>query len=221
MLCCLLAIATSAHAKSEIWLTGTFSSLRFNTEGRDLLGVELKIVPTRKGYHGALQIAEGGPSEMMVVDVAVRKNNAIRFDIPASYPFYGGGTFEGTLDSKGITGRFTFGGVTGDLERLVRGRSYWDTPRDPGDVDKSSVVSHSSPRHRGPEGAEAMKRAAPHGEEPLSTFALIVIGIAMLVIAATIRYARTEQRRARRNLVRRAHHRRAWAEGEVSRKTWP
>ncbi len=128
-LCCLLILAESAHAKSEIWLAGTFSSLRFSTEGRDLLGVELKIVPTRKGYQGALQIAEGGPSEMMVVDVAVRKNNTIRFDIPASYPFYGGGTFEGTLDSKGITGRFTFRGVTGDLERLVRGRSYWDTPR--------------------------------------------------------------------------------------------
>ena len=59
-LCGLLALATSAHAKSEIWLTGTFSSLRFNTEGGDLLGVELTIVPTRKGYQGALQIAEGG-----------------------------------------------------------------------------------------------------------------------------------------------------------------
>jgi hypothetical protein len=110
-------------------LTGTFSSLRFNTERRDLRGVELKIVPTRTGYQGALQIAEGGPSEMMVVDVAVRRHNTIRFDIPASYPFYGGGTFEGTLDSTGITGRFTFRAVTGDLERLVRGRSYWDTPR--------------------------------------------------------------------------------------------
>jgi hypothetical protein len=128
-LCWLLALAASAHAKSEISLTGTFSSLRFNTEGRDLRGVELKIVPTRTGYQGALQIAEGGPSEMMVVDVAVRRHNTIRFDIPASYPFYGGGTFEGTLDSTGITGRFTFRAVTGDLERLVRGRSYWDTPR--------------------------------------------------------------------------------------------
>jgi hypothetical protein len=126
---CLLILAASAHAKSEISLTGTFSSLRFNTEGRDLRGVELKIVPTRTGYQGALQIAEGGPSEMMVVDVAVRRHNTIRFDIPASYPFYGGGTFEGTLDSTGITGRFTFRAVTGDLERLVRGRSYWDTPR--------------------------------------------------------------------------------------------
>jgi hypothetical protein len=126
----LLALATSAHAKSEIWLTGTFSSLRFNTEGgEDLLGVELKIVPTRKGYQGALQIAEGGPSEIMVVDVQLRKNNTIRFNIPVSYPFYGGGTFEGMVDSRGITGRFTFVGATGDPERLVRGRSYWDTPR--------------------------------------------------------------------------------------------
>jgi hypothetical protein len=129
-LLCVLALATSAHAKSEIiWLTGTFSSVRFNTEGGDLLGVELKIVPTRNGYQGALQIAEGGPSEIMVVDVQLRKNNTIRFNIPVSYPFYGGGTFEGMVDSKGITGRFTFVGATGDPERLVRGRSYWDTPR--------------------------------------------------------------------------------------------
>ena len=35
-LLCLLAFATSAPAKSEIWLAGTFSSLRFNTEGGDL-----------------------------------------------------------------------------------------------------------------------------------------------------------------------------------------
>jgi hypothetical protein len=86
-LCCLLALAASAHAKSEISLTGTFSSLRFNTEGRELRGVELKIVPTRTGYQGALQIAEGGPSEMMVVDVAVRRHNTIRFDILPVIPF--------------------------------------------------------------------------------------------------------------------------------------
>jgi hypothetical protein len=94
------------------------SSLRFNTEGGDLLGVELKIVPTRKGYQGVLQIAEGGPSEIMVVDVQLRKNNTIRFNIPVSYPFYGGETFEGMVDSKGITGRFTFVGATGDPEEL-------------------------------------------------------------------------------------------------------
>ncbi len=38
---------------------------------------------------------------MMVVDVAVRRHNTIRFDIPASYPFYGGGTFE--VDAYEIT----------------------------------------------------------------------------------------------------------------------
>ncbi len=37
-----------------------------------------------------------------------------------------------------------------------------------------------------------MTRAATHGEEPLSTFALIVIGIEMLTIAALICYACTE-----------------------------
>lgn len=37
-----------------------------------------------------------------------------------------------------------------------------------------------------------MKFAATHSEEPLSTFALIVIGIEMLIIAALIVYACTK-----------------------------
>ena len=67
MLCCLLALPTSTYAKTEIWLPGTFSNLRSNTEAGDLRGVELKIVATLNGHQGALQIAEGSPSEIMVV----------------------------------------------------------------------------------------------------------------------------------------------------------
>ena len=93
-----------------------------------MLGAEIKIALTRRGYQGVLQIAEGRPSELMLVDVTV-EGNRIRFNIPTTYEQYGGGAFEGTIDDKGINGRFTIKGVKGDLERLLRGKSYWDTPQ--------------------------------------------------------------------------------------------
>ena len=105
--------------------TGTFSSLAYNREGGDLIGAEIKIVPTRKGFQGALQIAEGGPSPLMVVDVLFDRDH-VKFKIPESYSLYGGGLFEGKIDSKGISGAFTFSGVRGDKEVLLRGCSYWD-----------------------------------------------------------------------------------------------
>ena len=103
----------------------TFSNLQYNEEGSDLLGAEIKIVLTKNGYQGALQIAEGGPSQFMVVNVIFEKNT-VRFHIPTSYPIYGGGTFEGKIDPQKIRGRFRFDGKAWDQEDLTRGRSYWD-----------------------------------------------------------------------------------------------
>ena len=79
--CLLLAVAASVAAQSEVRPTGTFSNLHFHAEGGDLLGTEVKIVLTRNGYQAALQIAEGGPSEIMVADVTVQ-HKTIRFSIP-------------------------------------------------------------------------------------------------------------------------------------------
>lgn len=108
---------------------GTFSSLSFNKEGGDLLGVELKIVPARRGsasvIQGALQISDGEPSEIMVVDIAI-EGSRIRFAIPSSYPLYGGRTFEGTIDRAEIKGRFGIKGGMSKEQRLRRGKSYWD-----------------------------------------------------------------------------------------------
>jgi hypothetical protein len=126
-LICLLLCGASVGFTEEkkIKYTGTFSNLTYHREAGDLLGVEIKIVATRKGYQGALQIAEGGPSPLMVVDVFFEKDR-VRFEIPKSYPQYGGGVFEGQIDSRGIRGAFKFGEVKGNQENLVRGRSYWD-----------------------------------------------------------------------------------------------
>jgi len=82
----LSALPSAAAAEQELLVTGTFSNLRYHRETGDLSGVEVKIVPARGGqgrlrYQGALQIAEGGPSESMVVDVTVQRNK-ISFQIP-------------------------------------------------------------------------------------------------------------------------------------------
>jgi len=105
--------------------TGTYSSLEYNREGGDLLGEELRVVVAKKGYQASLQIAEGEPSQLMVVDVNFDKDK-IRFDIPASYSDYGGGSFEGTIDASGIKGVLTFKEGGSNNIRWKKGRGYWD-----------------------------------------------------------------------------------------------
>ena len=125
-ICIMLFCLTQGFAaEKKLKYTGTFSNLEYNQEGGDLLGMEIKIVPTKKGYQGALQIAEGGPSELMVVDVFFEKDN-VKFEIPKSYSVYGGGVFEGKIGSKEIKGALRFKGTEGDKEILTRGQGYWD-----------------------------------------------------------------------------------------------
>src|SRR2546426_11644472 len=91
---CFVSLASPTWAAAEtskVRVVGTYTNLRYSTGSGDLGGVEIKIVPARgRGFQGALQIAEGAPSELMVVDVLVEKNK-ISFRIPNSYPIYGGG----------------------------------------------------------------------------------------------------------------------------------
>lgn len=105
--------------------TGTFSSLTYNKEGGDLLGAELKIVPVRNGYQGVLQIAEGGSSPLMLVDVSFDKNK-VTFAIPTSYNPYGGGIFNGTIDARQIRGALKFKNGAEMQFTLPRKHSYWD-----------------------------------------------------------------------------------------------
>lgn len=113
------------EAAEKIKYTGTFSSFKFNKESGDLSGVEIKIVLTRKGYQGVLQIAEGGPSQLIVVNINVENEN-ISFEIPKSYPDYGGQSFKGKIDNNSITGNFILNGEVMDKEKLIHKHSYWD-----------------------------------------------------------------------------------------------
>ena len=126
---CFVSLASPTWAAAEtskVRVVGTYTNLRYSTGSGDLGGVEIKIVPARgRGFQGALQIAEGAASELMVVDVIVEKNK-ISFRIPNSYPIYGGGTFEGAIEPAAIRGHFTFGEAVNEEISLKRGLGYWD-----------------------------------------------------------------------------------------------
>jgi hypothetical protein len=120
-----VAIPPVPAAEQKIKYTGTFTSLEYHREGGDLVGEEIKIVLARKGHQGALQIAEGESGELMLVDIIVKKDR-MSFEIPAAYPLYGGGTFEGRIDAKGIRGVLRFKSGAENAVRWIRGRSYWE-----------------------------------------------------------------------------------------------
>jgi hypothetical protein len=130
MVLCLVMTCGSASGEGgskKTNYTGTFSSLEYSREGGDLLGTEIKIVATKKGYQGALQIAEGGPSNLMLVQVAIDNDN-VRFEIPndPNYRPYAGWKFEGKIDDKSLKGNFSIGAKKADSETLTRKCSYWD-----------------------------------------------------------------------------------------------
>jgi hypothetical protein len=121
----LSSVSVHEAAVNQIQHTGTYSSLEYNKEGGNLLGMELKIVSTKYGYQGVLQISEGIPSELMLVGIQIEKEN-ISFEIPKAYSIYGGMIFQGKFDENGITGSFISGGKPGNPEKLIRKPSYWD-----------------------------------------------------------------------------------------------
>jgi hypothetical protein len=95
----------------------------FHQEGGDLLGEELKIVVARNGYQGALQFAQGEPSDLIAVDIKLTGNN-IEFTIPDSYPE--AAQFSGTIETGVIRGVFKFKTGGEATVELKKGKSYWD-----------------------------------------------------------------------------------------------
>jgi hypothetical protein len=100
-------------------MTGTFSDMYFNEEGGDLLGTEVRIVVGKDGYQATVQLAEGGPSDLMVVDVQT-SGDSVRFKLPS------GERFEGRVTAKYLRGQFVDTGGPPQVVKLARGRSYWD-----------------------------------------------------------------------------------------------
>jgi hypothetical protein len=119
LLLLLSIISVEAIAASP---AGTYSSLQYNQEGGDLLGYEVLIIPTDVGYKAVVQVAEGSPGEVYIVELHM-SDGYIHFDIPLS---------SGKKESFSgqVRGQFLIGDITSpsgiEHVRLKHGSSYWD-----------------------------------------------------------------------------------------------
>jgi hypothetical protein len=104
-------------------ITGTYGNMYYNSEEGDLIGDELKIVNTKQGYQGVLQISEGAPEPLILVDVKLTGTN-ISFSIPDSSPY--AGSFDGKIENGLLKGEFHFKSGGADKVELKKGKSYWD-----------------------------------------------------------------------------------------------
>ena len=113
------------RGQSQCRISGTFTNMHYIADAGDVIGYELRVVPAGEAkYQAALQIAEGAPSKLMLVDIQAKECN-ISFAISDVYGVYAG-TFKGAVANNTLKGEFTFksGGV--DKVELKRGKSYWD-----------------------------------------------------------------------------------------------
>lgn len=120
------AVAPQAlPAAQPLKATGIYSDMSFNQESGDVLGIELYVVLSSKGYVVVFQSSEGEPTVPVVV-VAKIEGDTIEFELPPGCAY--AGRFTGTLTDEGITGTFPSGrlGPKGNkIIRLKRGKGYW------------------------------------------------------------------------------------------------
>ena len=107
---------------SDARITGTYSSLKYNSQSGDLLGYEILIIPTDTGFKGVVQVAEGAPGQVYVVEI-LKRGSDISFDMPL-----GPGVKESF--SGHVTRNFLVGDISSSSGKehiqLKRGISYWD-----------------------------------------------------------------------------------------------
>lgn len=118
----LAAVPLSANAASAR-IAGTYSSFFYSAEGGDLLGYEVRLIPTSQGLKAVVQSAQGEAGDLYVVEVK-RNANGISFDIPdlSGKP----GRFTGNVVERGLEGTIRL--PTGDAEKvfLRRTTSHWE-----------------------------------------------------------------------------------------------
>src|SRR5438876_9654201 len=115
ILCILIAIASLCAAApssgADVRITGTFSNLRYNSEGGDLLGLEILIVRAqgdRGGYVAFVQLAEGGAPYSALVPLRV-DGAKVEFTLPGdgSMPEM---HFPGVVSKTQLVGAWSHGG---------------------------------------------------------------------------------------------------------------
>ena len=120
---CLVLGGAIGSAVPPLKVAGTFSSLTYNAEGGDLIGFEVRIVPSNEGLKALVQVAQGDSGKVYLVSVE-QKGDVLSFDVPLSLNMHG--RFEGTVSPNGLDGKISY--PTGAIERvsLKRTTSYWE-----------------------------------------------------------------------------------------------
>ena len=114
-----LCYGSVTTAKLPFKITGIYSSLYFNNESGDILGEEIMIVFSNKGYIATYQSSEGEPTIPVVTKVNI-VNNTIIFTLPP--PFDIQGEFIGTISKNMLIGKFK---KSNQVLTLERKNSYW------------------------------------------------------------------------------------------------
>ncbi|QIP54873.1 hypothetical protein [Hafnia alvei] len=106
-------------AKLPFKITGIYSSLSFNTESGDIVGEEIMVVFSNKGYIATYQSSDGEPTIPVVTKVNI-VNDTITFTLPP--PFDIQGEFIGVISKNMLTGKFK---KSNQVLILERKNSYW------------------------------------------------------------------------------------------------
>lgn len=123
-----IAAALVSHA---LWaarparVTGIYSDMSIHEESGDLLGIEVFVVLSTKGYSVVFQSSEGWPAVPVVAPAKI-EGDTIAFDLPPHCAY--AGRFTGTVTEEGITGTFSEGRLGRDGNKIIRlkkGKSYW------------------------------------------------------------------------------------------------
>jgi len=118
-----LVLSRSILAQKPPRITGTYTDMHYVQEAGDVLGCELKIVFTGNAYQGALQIAEGVPGDLVLVNIE-SKGTEVNFVIPESAAY--AGRFHGSIENGVLVGEFRFKDGGSEKVKLRKGKSYWD-----------------------------------------------------------------------------------------------
>lgn len=121
LLLIVLAAGIAPGQAEDLKITGMYSSLEFNEEGGDLLGMEVYLVSgDGEDYFALVQCAEGAPATPLLTPVKV-SGSKVSFNLSGSPEC--GTSFTGVVSKDGLRGRFA--GQEED-RWLPRRRGYWE-----------------------------------------------------------------------------------------------
>lgn len=119
----LLACIQVVCASGTVKLPGTYSSLAYHAESGDLIGYEVRLIPTNQGTKAVVQVAEGDAGRIYIVDI-VEASGMVQFDVPLASGLRS--RFNGKITHSGLKGTITH--HSGEKEDLFlkRTTSYWE-----------------------------------------------------------------------------------------------